>query len=372
MLRRFRLATTCAAALAATATLVLAPASGPEAPATAAAASCPAPANTFITRAPGAGKTIALTFDDGPTRFTVPVLKVLRAHNVRATFFQTGAHASALPRVARQVAAEGHLLADHTWSHAYPSQVPGGWSRPYLADQFSRTNALLRKLSGRRPCFFRPPGGHRTPGMLDVARGHGMSTVMWSVDTEDWKQPGWTSAAATGRVVARARTGLSSTHPLVLLHDGKASREPESRVSSNRSNTVAALPAIIRAYRAQGYRFVDLAGRSGLPPGPTTLALTTKRTVSMVAGNKRVVVAGTLQGLTGPLDGRRIEWFSRPVGTTKWNHRGHAWTDGVGHVRIQDRPARSKDYQIRFAGTPRWAAATSPTFRRVLVVQPRG
>jgi peptidoglycan/xylan/chitin deacetylase (PgdA/CDA1 family) len=135
--------------------------------------------------------------------------------------------------------------------------VPGGWTVTYLRDQITRTADLQQQLTGHRPCFFRPPGGFRT-NVSQAAYGLGMSVVLWSVDTLDWRQPGLTTAAATAAIVARATAVGGQQHPIVLMHSGKASPEPASVVSPNRSNTVAALPAIIAWYAAHGYRFVAL------------------------------------------------------------------------------------------------------------------
>ncbi len=223
---------------------------------------CPAPAQGIVGSAPGVGKTIAVTFDDGPGVFTPQILAVLGAKRVRATFFDTGLHDAQFAATTRQIAAAGHLVADHTWDHSYPSQVPGGWSYGYLADQMTRTNAQQLTLTGRTSCFFRPPGGFSSPAMAPAAQSHGMSTVLWSVDPQDWQQPGRTTAAATATIVANAEAGANQTHPIMLMHTAKASHEPEWQVSSNRSNTAAALPSIIDFYRAHGYRFVDLLGRS--------------------------------------------------------------------------------------------------------------
>lgn len=227
---------------------------------------CPTPRTTAIRVAPGSGRTVALTFDDGPGPWTPAILSVLRKYGVRATFFDTGAHDAQYPAHARQIAAEGHLVADHTWDHRYPREVRGGWTARYLADQLGRTNAQQLRLTGHATCFFRPPGGYLSAGVVAAARARGMSTVMWSIDTEDWKQPAHTSTAATAEIVRAAEAGERQRHPIILMHTGKASHESERAVSSNRSNDVAALPAIIRSYLAHGYRFVDMNGRSGLTP----------------------------------------------------------------------------------------------------------
>ncbi len=92
----------------------------------------------------------------------------------------------------------------------------------------------------------------------------GMNEVMWSADSRDWAQPGYLSASATATIVRNATDLRYSdvNHPIVLMHVGKASYEPESKVSSFRGNTLAALPTIIAWYQARGYRFVDMYNRS--------------------------------------------------------------------------------------------------------------
>ena len=206
----------------------------------------------------GSGKTVALTFDDGPAPADPEILAVLADEGVHATFFLTGAHADADPETVAAIAAQGNLIAGHSWEHQYPAAVPGGWTLRYLKGQLTRTGELLARLSGAPVCYFRPPGGH-TDNVLDAAGALGVTSVMWSVDAQDWAQPGRTTAAATKTIVANA-TRNPGQHPIVLLHSGKASHEPDAKVSPYRGNTVAALPAIIDFYRERGYRFVLLDG----------------------------------------------------------------------------------------------------------------
>jgi peptidoglycan/xylan/chitin deacetylase (PgdA/CDA1 family) len=223
--------------------------------------SCPKPASGFLTRAPGTGKTVALTFDDGPGPADSEIVAVLAANHVHATFFATGLHASQRPDQVTANSAAGNLIGNHTWDHLYPSQVSGGWTATYLRSQLTRTNAELTSLTGQPTCYFRPPGGFRT-NVLATANKLGMTAVLWSTDTEDWQQPGRTTAAATAKIVANATRIGGNTHPIVLMHSAKASHEPNSQVSPYRGNTIAALPKIIRWYRNHGYRFVLLDGRS--------------------------------------------------------------------------------------------------------------
>ena len=270
--RRLRptLAAACAALLAGCAPLAPggAPsgAGGPSAAPSAGMASatplaaCPTPPERFVNQAPGPGRTVALTFDDGPAPADAEILDVLRDQDVKATFFVTGAHAEADPDTVRRMAAEGHLVADHSWEHRYPQEVEGGWTVDYLTQQLHRTDDLLSELTGSSICFFRPPGGNKD-NVLAAAGAAGLTSVLWNVDSVDWRQPGRTTTAATAAIVTAATT-TTSEHPVVLLHSGKASHEPDTKYSPYRGNTVAALPEIIGYYRSQGYSFVRLDGVS--------------------------------------------------------------------------------------------------------------
>ncbi len=307
--------------------------------------------------APGGGKTVALTFDDGPSKFTPQVLRILRKKNVRATFFMTGRHAAARPQMLQQVADEGHLIAGHTYNHDYPSQVRGGWTRRYIAGQMSRTNRVLSAVTKKPICFFRPPGGNQTSGMYAAARAKGIEVVLWSISTGDWAQPGTTTAAATRRIVSNATAGGSQSHPNVLMHDGKGSHEPESQVSSNRSNTVAALPRIIAYYRSHGYRFVDVAGGSGLPPETTRMSVTASPKKAPAA--TRSVLSGSVTATTGPVAHKDVTWFTRPSdGARKWQRRGVVTSGPAGGFRLPVRPVADTDYRFRLPGTDRYRRAT--------------
>lgn len=242
--------------------------STPTSPATSAApspstptATCPTPAQGFVKRAPGTGKTVALTFDDGPGPADASIVKILDRYGIHATFFETGQHAAASPDLVKTLADHGELLADHTWGHWYPRQVRGGWTISYLLGQFDRTDTEISQLSGQPVCFFRPPGGFEN-NVLAAAAKRNLTSVLWTTDSLDWQQPNHTTAAATAAIVKRATATNGNAHPIVLMHSFKASHEPESQVSSYRGNTIAALPTIIEWYRAHGYRFVRMDGKS--------------------------------------------------------------------------------------------------------------
>src|SRR3712207_2867320 len=128
-----------------------------QAPPAAATNTCPAPIRAVLDSTPATfASTVALTFDDGPSpRWTPQVLDILRARGVKATFFVIGANVAAHPQIARRIVAEGHLIANHSYSHPNFDTL----SSAAQASEIDRTTQAIRNATGVRPCFFRGPGG---------------------------------------------------------------------------------------------------------------------------------------------------------------------------------------------------------------------
>jgi len=183
-------------------------------------------------------RAVALTFDDGPSRFTRRVLAVLRRLRARATFFVVGELAERRPRAVRAALSAGMAVESHSWSHPYRppfDRLP----RARIRAEIDRPAAVLRAL-GRAPSLFRPPGGAFSPYVIEAAGAAGQRVVLWSVDPQDWR-PGVKPRQIVRRVLAAVRPGS-----IVLLHDG----------GGDRSATVKALPAIIRGIRRKGLKLV--------------------------------------------------------------------------------------------------------------------
>ena len=180
-------------------------------------------------------KAIALTIDDGPSPvYTPQILRLLDQYHVTATFSMIGIEARAYPGVAREVAAAGHLIANHTWTH-----LDLQWLPPVLvADQMDRATAAIHAATGRVPHLFRAPYGAWSPFVLQRCAEIGMIPLGWSVDPRDWSRPG---------VPAIIANIMHNTHggSIILEHDG----------GGNRSQTVAALKYVIPRLLAAGYRF---------------------------------------------------------------------------------------------------------------------
>lgn len=170
---------------------------------------------------------IALTFDDGPDpRWTPAVLALLRQYRVHATFCLVGVHVIRHPELVRRIAADGHALCDHTWSH--DQQLPKRSLAAIHADMKRTYAAIERASGGRAPAYFRAPGGNWSAGVVTEARRLGLRPLGWSVDPRDWTRP--PAATIARAVLAGARDGA-----IMLLHDGYG----------DRSATVAALRTIL-------------------------------------------------------------------------------------------------------------------------------
>jgi len=187
----------------------------------------------------GEGMRIALTFDDGPwPGQTERVLDVLKDEGVPATFFMVGLRVKRSPDIARRVAREGHSIGNHTYHHVDVSMS----SAKKIGEEISWTNGLIITTTGAVPRWFRPPMGSIDDQAYTEASKQGLSTVLWTVDPGDWRR-GQTAAAIEKAVVNAVRPGS-----VILLHDG----------GGDRSQTIAALPKIIRRLKAKGYQFVPL------------------------------------------------------------------------------------------------------------------
>lgn len=195
----------------------------------------PVGAYTPLYKGNGGRKVIALTFDDGPKKDTGRLLDVLKAKNVRASFFVVGKQAQAFPANVKRMADEGHEIGDHTYNHRDMDYI----SEDEITQEVFKTAALVRSITGRDMRFVRPPGGHEGTKLPDVMRRFGMTSVFWTSNCA--KLEGTTAKKILNYVVSSARPG-----GIVLLHNIELC-------------TLQALPQIIDALRAKGYSFVTLS-----------------------------------------------------------------------------------------------------------------
>ncbi|MEU3051174.1 MULTISPECIES: polysaccharide deacetylase family protein [unclassified Streptomyces] len=187
-----------------------------------------------ILELPGAGRTIVLTFDDGPDpRYTPGVLATLREFRVPAMFFVCGEMAQYHPDLLREMADDGHVIGNHTWSHPL---VPG-LTRPEIRRELARTCEVVDRAVGTGPLWYRAPYGAWNRHSFEIGAELGMEPLAWSVDTLDWTEPG------TGTIVRRVMDG-AAPGAVVLSHDA----------GGNRSQSVAALRRYLPRLLEAGYR----------------------------------------------------------------------------------------------------------------------
>jgi peptidoglycan/xylan/chitin deacetylase (PgdA/CDA1 family) len=183
-------------------------------------------------------KVVALTFDDGPSpAYTPQILRILAAARAPASFEIVGLHGAAYPGILAAENAAGMALVNHTWTHADLALLPARRS-PAEVD---RTSRLLRGVTGHPVRCLRPPYGLGGRAVDAQLRRRGLAELGWDVDPSDYLRPG------AGVIARRVRSAL---HPgaIVIMHDG----------GGNRSQTVAALPAVIRGIRAAGYQIAPV------------------------------------------------------------------------------------------------------------------
>lgn len=203
---------------------------------------------------------VALTFDDGPGRYTYDVLALLKRHRMKATFFVLGSKAEQDPQALRQMVDEGHVVAAHSWTHASMVTLDAKG----LREEFDRTNAVIREATGRVAAIQRPPFGDFDGRTNRWSRANGMLPILWNVDSNDWQLD-------DPRTVADNVLNAPNLGPgaIILLHDG----------GDDRSMTVNALPAIMDGLRKRGLRSVTIPEllRQGPPEtiGPGTFAPST-------------------------------------------------------------------------------------------------
>ncbi len=191
----------------------------------------------FVKEGAGRGRDIALTFDDGPGPYNPGVLSVLERMHVRATFFVIGKMLRYFsPSTVREIR-DGDVIGDHTETHPEMALLSAHEQYEELFEQIAR----IELLGGPRPVLFRPPNGSFNATTLRELHKLHLLMVLWSVDTGDYLQPG------VSVIMQRA---LAGAHPgaIILMHDA----------GGTRTQTIAALPTIIRDLRARGYHLVTV------------------------------------------------------------------------------------------------------------------
>jgi peptidoglycan/xylan/chitin deacetylase (PgdA/CDA1 family) len=205
-------------------------------------------AGISFSRVPVSDKYIAITFDDGPHPQNTPrLLDMLRARNIKATFYVVGSNVNLYPQVVRRTVAEGHEIGSHSYTHRLFTKM----SDSEIRDELNRTRDAIARAAGVQPRTLRPPyGGLHQRQREWIHAEFGYPTILWSVDPLDWKRPG--PGAVCARILSSTTAGS-----IILAHDLHA-------------QTVSAMPATLDGLLQRGFKFVTVSQLLAMKAEPLT------------------------------------------------------------------------------------------------------
>ncbi len=193
---------------------------------------------------------IAITFDDGPDpQYTPKLLDILKENNVQATFFILGAKAEKQPELVRRIVNEGHLIGIHSYTHPDIYQI----SRERITLELNASERLIQAITGKSALLFRPPYSDNKPisyqefNPFIQIQDMGYFTIAYTIDSKDWEKPG------VEKILENIKNERNEGN-VVLLHDA----------GGDRSQTVEALPLIIKFFRDRGDKIVSLDEVAGI------------------------------------------------------------------------------------------------------------
>lgn len=190
----------------------------------------------LVNRVETSEKVVALTFDDGPTGNTGQVLEVLDRAGVKATFFVMGSDLEKYPEEGRKIAAAGHELGNHSYSHKRIVLK----SPSFIKSEIERTDRLIREAGYTGEIHFRPPFGKKLVLLPYYLRQYNKKTIMWDVEPDSFPEVAASSDKIIEYAAARVRPGS-----IILLHV----------MNDSRGESVRAVEGLVRALRNEGYTF---------------------------------------------------------------------------------------------------------------------
>ena len=155
---------------------------------------------------PQEARKVALTFDDGPSEYTVELSRGLKERGVQATFFLLGENMEGRRKMVEELVKDGHLIGNHTWDHVQLDKI----SREKALQEIQKTNNRIYEVTGTYPSYVRPPFG---AWIKDMELSVTMLPVFWDVDTLDWKSKSIPSILS----IAEKEVHDGS---IILMHDG--------------------------------------------------------------------------------------------------------------------------------------------------------
>lgn len=236
------------------------------------------------------GKTVYLTFDDGPSEHTAAVLDILKKSNVKGTFFVLGQQVKKNPKLMKRIADEGHAVGNHSYNHNYSELYT---SFKNFWDQIRKTGQAIKDVIGYEPALVRAPGGtylNFNQQYFDLMEQAGYVVMDWNVDSGDSKRVG----VPAKEIIATVKQSPLSDSVIVLMHDGVGHGE-----------TAKALPDIIKYYQSKGYTFDVMTADQE----PVQFRLATKERWTRTAVSKAWIAANVANV---NVDGKADEPVAKP------------------------------------------------------------
>ncbi|MER5319644.1 polysaccharide deacetylase family protein [Streptosporangium roseum] len=184
-------------------------------------------------------KCIALTFDDGPGKYADKLLDTFKKYKAKGTFFLEGQYVKSRPAFAKRMAAEGHDLGNHSYTHPHLREV----SEEKIREELTKTQEIVKQVTGKSPTMIRPPYGEMDDRVKAIASEMGMPIVLWNGGSRDWATKN--EKAIYDEVLKNAkRDGV------ILMHDWV-------------EQTVKVMPKLLTALQKQGYHIVAVSSLRG-------------------------------------------------------------------------------------------------------------
>jgi polysaccharide deacetylase family sporulation protein PdaB len=183
-------------------------------------------------------KVVALTFDHSwGNKFTPSILDTLKEHDAKVTFFVMGPWAKKFPEVSLRMKKDGHEIASHGYRHENYGNMTADW----VKEDITKAHELIKEVTSAEPKLIRPPNGHYSRTSLKATGELGYKTIIWNVDSLDWKNPG--RDVIIERVMKRIKPGA-----IILMH-----------ASDTPVQTAEALPILLDRIKKEGYKIVTVS-----------------------------------------------------------------------------------------------------------------
>ncbi len=181
-------------------------------------------------------KIVAITLDGTwGADYTEQILDIFDKYDIKITFFFAGYWLEKYPALVKRIAAQGHEIGNHTYTHPHCNSL----SRDKLIKELEDTNKLIKELIGKESKLFRPPFGEYNNQVIRTANELGYQVIQWSLDSLDWQEPG--ADYIVSRILNKVGAG-----DIILMHN-------------NAPDTPQALERIIPELQKRGYRIVPLS-----------------------------------------------------------------------------------------------------------------